>query len=74
MPVKPPADVRFAGAPARVASSGVGWLAGSRFMLVAGVRPVGPVLQVRPAVAVLTASPKLRVEGVQSFDVEPGQR
>ena len=38
------------------------------------VRLAGPVLQVWPAVAVLPASPELRVEGVQRLDVEPGQR
>ena len=46
----------------------------ARVVLVAAVRLAGPVLQVWPAVAVLTASPQLRVEGVQGLDVEPGQR
>ena len=31
------------------------------------------MLQLWPAVTMLTASPELRVEGVKDFDVEPGQ-
>ena len=37
-------------------------------------RLASPMLQLSPAVAMLTASPELRVEGVKDFDIEPGQR
>ena len=65
------AYVRFAGTPAPVAASRVGWHARRSIVLIAAVRPPGPVLQVRPTIAMLTASPKLRVERVQDLDIEP---
>ena len=68
---EPAAHMRFAGPPARVAASGVGWDARRSIVLVAAVRLTGSVLKVRPAVAVLTAAPELGVEGVQRFHVEP---
>jgi len=70
---EPAAHVRLAGPPTRVAASRVRWHTRRSIVLVAAVRLAGPVLQVWPAVAVVTASPELRVEGVQGFHLELGQ-
>jgi hypothetical protein len=71
---EPAAHVRLAGPPARVAAGRVGRHAGIVVVFVAAVRLAGPLLQVWSAVAVVPVAAELSVEGVQGFDVEPGQR